>query len=172
MLEVNWWLAFLTHWLYGLLTRHGIRHCSPSSLNSSLLFPISYSYLAFSQIAIYLHLPTERPFPPFLLIVVCPEGSVLSSTLCLLSSMIFSLALLTRHLILLSILKLLPSFASTTASLLLGFESVPDDLKRISRRIHPNFVKFNPLKTHLLQIFLSEKTPALPISFDRSKVTP
>src|SRR5678816_1564279 len=65
-----------------------------------------------------------------------------------------------------------PSFASRIASRLNLSDSIIADLDRIYGWGRLNLVKFNSLKTQLLQISLSKTPSNFPISFDGSLVSP
>src|SRR5678815_4322647 len=65
-----------------------------------------------------------------------------------------------------------PSFTSRIASRLNLSDSILADLDRISGWGSLNLVKFNSLKTQLLQISLSKTPSNFPISFDGSLVSP
>src|SRR5678816_3128501 len=65
-----------------------------------------------------------------------------------------------------------PSFTSRIASCLSLSDSILADLDRISGWGRLNLVKFNSLKTQLLQISLSKTPSNFPISFDGSLVSP
>ncbi|KAL7644673.1 UNVERIFIED_CONTAM: hypothetical protein RMT77_004214 [Armadillidium vulgare] len=68
--------------------------------------------------------------------------------------------------------KSAPSFASRVASRLLLSDSILADLDRISQWGSLNLVKFNSLKTQLLEISFSKTPPNFSISFDGSPVSP
>src|ERR1044072_6796737 len=64
------------------------------------------------------------------------------------------------------------SFASRIAARLHLSDSILADLDRISQWGRLNLVKFNSLKTQVLEISLSKTPPNFPISFDGSPVSP
>src|SRR6201990_1287187 len=68
--------------------------------------------------------------------------------------------------------KSAPSFAYRITSRLLLSDSILADLERISQWGSLNLVKFNSLKTQLLEISLSKTPPNFSISFDGSPVSP
>ena len=68
--------------------------------------------------------------------------------------------------------KSVPSFASRVASRFNLSDSIIVDLDKICQWGRLNLVKFNSLKTQLLEISLSKTPPNFSISFDGSPISP
>src|SRR5678816_4427705 len=172
--RLAWWrLTYPKH-----LTGFGTRHCYPSSPPLGFLFLFASLCLAFFQIAQYRLLLMGRLLLLFLSIVVFLR--VLSY---LLLYSYFSLMISPAHLTLsthmpmtrpfiLQLISILLHLLLLELPLVLIFPILFSLLDRICGWGRLNLVKFNSLKTQLLQIAISKIPSNFPISFDGSFVSP